>query len=68
MTNKKKTKKVNQLKLKECEEILVRLAGQTENKYYQHVLNHYRNLIPSHEYAIELGKIKSDDNASLPSI
>lgn len=68
MTDKKRTKKVNQLKLKECEEILARLVGQIENKYYQDVLAHYRKLIPSHEYAIELGKIKSDNSASLQSI
>lgn len=38
-------KKVNKLKKQECESILNRLANQTENKYYQHVLKHYNNLI-----------------------
>lgn len=63
MNNKKK---VNRLNLKECEHILSRLAGQTENKYYQHVLQQYRKLMPSHEYAFELNKIKNDNNATLP--
>jgi len=68
MTDKKKTKKVNQLTLQECKAILDRLAGQTENKYYQHVLNQYRKLIPSHEYAFELNKIKDTKDATLPPI
>jgi hypothetical protein len=62
----KKKKKVNQLTIKECEAILKRLAGQTECKYYQHVLQHYRSLLPPHYIAIELTKIPSDNNATLP--
>ena len=64
MTEKKK--KVNQLNIKECEAILNRLAGQTECEYYQHVLNHYRKLLPSHSMAIELSNVPSDNNTTLP--
>lgn len=60
MSEIKKKKKVNQLTIKECEAILIRLAGQTECKYYQHVLEHYRKLLPPHSAAIELGKIPSN--------
>jgi len=63
-----KKKKVNQYNIKDCEVILSRLSGQTENKYYQHVLEHYRKLLPSHKSAIELNNIKSDNNATLPPI
>lgn len=65
MIENKKNKKVNQLNIKECETILHRLAGQTECKYYQHVLEHYRKLIPPHSAAIELSKIPSNNNATL---
>lgn len=64
MENKKK-KKVNHLTIKECESILEKLRGQTENKYYQHVLEHYRSLLPSHKYASYLNKISSDTQATL---
>lgn len=66
MSENKKKKKVNQLNIKECEAILARLAGQIECKYYQHVLSHYRSLIPSHASAIELSNVPSDNNATLP--
>ncbi len=66
MKENKKKKKVNQLTVKECEAILARLTGQTECKYYQHVLNHYRKLLPSHAMAIELSNVPSDNNATLP--
>jgi hypothetical protein len=56
----KKKKKVNHLTIKECEAILSRLASQTECKYYQHVLEHYRKLLPPHSAAIELGKMPSN--------
>lgn len=68
MSEKKKTKKVNQLNIKECEEILARLYNQIENKYYQDVLSQYRKLIPAHRYAIELGKIKDSKDATMPII
>lgn len=60
MSEIKKKKKVNQLTIKECEAILERLAGQIECKYYQHVLEHYRRLLPPHSAAIELAKIPSN--------
>lgn len=60
MSEIKKKKKINQLTTKECEAILERLAGQTECKYYQHVLEHYRRLLPPHSAAIELAKIPSN--------
>jgi hypothetical protein len=66
VTENKKKKKVNQLTIKECEAILTRLAGQAECKYYQHVLTHYRRLLPSHSMAIELSNVPSDNNATLP--
>lgn len=66
MSEIKKKKKVNQLTIKECEAILERLAGQTECKYYQHVLEHYKKLLPPFSASIELGKIPSDNNATLP--
>jgi len=68
MTSKKKTKKVNQLKLEECKAILDRLVGQTENKYYLHVLEQYRKLMPSYRDAVELGKIPSNNDATLPPV
>lgn len=66
MTENKKKKKVNQLNIQECEAILRKLAGQTECKYYQHVLEHYKKLLPPFSASIELGKISSDNNATLP--
>jgi len=66
--NKRAKKKINQLKLQECKAILDRLVGQTENKYYQHVLEQYRRLMLSHEYAFELNKIKNDNRATLPPV
>lgn len=60
MSEDKKKKKVNQLSIKECEAILQRLAGQIECKYYQHVLEQYRRLLPPHSAAIELAKIPSN--------
>jgi hypothetical protein len=62
----KKKKKVNQLTIKECEAILQRLAGQVECKYYQHILEHYRRLLPPHSAAFELVKIPNDGCATLP--
>lgn len=53
---KKKNKKVNHLKLKQCEEILQKLQNQKESHYYQHVLYRYQSLMPSHRDAIALSK------------
>lgn len=60
MSEVKKKKKVNQLTVKECEAILEGLAGQIENKYYQHVLEQYRRLLPPHSAAFELAKIPTN--------
>lgn len=60
MSEIKKKKKVNQLTIKECEAILEKLVGQNESKYFQHVLEHYRRLLPPHSAAIELAKIPSN--------
>lgn len=49
--DKKKNKKVNRLKLKECEAILQKLSNQKESHYYQHVLVQYRKLMPAHRDA-----------------
>lgn len=38
MTDKKKKKKVNNLNLQECKDIIIKLNGQNENKYYQEVV------------------------------
>lgn len=56
---KKKTarKKINQLSIKECEAIIARLNKDRESLYYNHVLNHYRSLLPDMRSAVELGKI-----------
>jgi hypothetical protein len=66
VTEIKKNKKVNHLTVQECESILKRLAGQVENRYYQHVLEHYRKLLPPHYAAVELNKIPNDGYATLP--
>jgi len=47
-------KKVNKLKLHECEEILKKLDNQRDSLYYNHVLEQYRRLIPSHSNAVIL--------------
>lgn len=51
--------------MKECEEILNRLAGQKDSKYYTDVLYQYRRLLPPHSIAFELSKIPNDSNATL---
>lgn len=53
---KKKNKKVNHLKLKQCEEILQKLQNQKESHYYQHVLYRYQSLMPYHRDAFVLSK------------
>jgi hypothetical protein len=63
----KKNKKVNQLKLIECEEILKRLQNQKDSLYYIHVLNRYRSLIPSFKDSVTLGKITSLSGAQFSS-
>jgi hypothetical protein len=65
----KKNKKVNQLKLIECEEILKRLQNQNQKDslYYIHVLNRYRSLIPSFKDSVTLSKITSLSGALFSS-
>lgn len=60
MTQKKKNKKVNHLNIKECEEILARLKGQENSLYFQHVLHHYRLLLPNMGSATVLSKVQAD--------
>ena len=64
---KKKNKKVNHLKLKECEEILQKLQNQKESRYYNHVLQRYRILMPAHQDAIILSKTGPVSSASFAS-
>lgn len=47
---KKKIKKVNQLSLKECEEIINRLGGQIQCEYAQQVLERQKQLIVKKEF------------------
>lgn len=54
--DKKKNKKVNHLKLSECEAILQKLDNQKESHYYQHVLKRYQSLMPAHRDAVILSK------------
>ncbi len=60
MTKKQKKKKVNHLNIKECEEILARLKGQENSLYFQHVLHHYRLLLPDMGSAAALSKTQAD--------
>ena len=54
---KEKNKKVNRLKLGECEEILKRIENQKDSHYYQHVLIRYRSLLPAHADAVTLSRL-----------
>lgn len=47
-------KKVNKLKLSECEDILKKLHNQRDSLYYNHVLEQYRRLIPAYSNAVVL--------------
>lgn len=42
---KKKTKKVNQLNLKECEDIIAKLGGHLQCQYVQQVLERKQQLL-----------------------
>ena len=64
---KKKNKKVNHLKLNECEQILQKLQNQKDSHYYQHVLQRYRNLMPAHQDAFILSKIGPVSSATFAS-
>jgi hypothetical protein len=52
-------KKVNQLSLKECEEILFRI-GNSSSKYYEHVLQHMVVLKQQQSHKKEIKKQKHD--------
>ena len=56
MQKKHKNKKVNNLKIEECQQILQKLIGHEQSKYYQDVLNQYRKLIPAYKNAEILSK------------
>jgi hypothetical protein len=58
MADTKKTKKVNQLKVKDCESIVSRLYNQNENKYYQEVLSQYKRLVSDKEYKDKLNQLQ----------
>jgi len=45
MAKKKKNKKVNQLSLKECEDIIAKLGGQLHCQYTQQVLERQKELV-----------------------
>lgn len=64
---KEKNKKVNHLKLNECEEILKRIQNQKDSHYYQHVLIRYRSLLPSHADAVTLSRLGSVSAATFGS-
>jgi len=47
---KKKCRKVNQLSLKECEDIIARLGGQLQCQYVQNVLERQKELIVKKQF------------------
>lgn len=47
---KKKNKKVNQLSLKECENIIAKLGGQLQCQYVQNVLERQKELIVKKQF------------------
>lgn len=57
-------KKVNKLSIKDCEDILSRLSKDKDSLYYNHVLSHYRSLLPNMGSAVELGKISIEQGKS----
>jgi len=61
---KHKNKKVNNLRLEECQQILQKLVGHEQSKYYQDVLHQYRKLIPSFKNA----KILSETTTSTDQV
>lgn len=65
---KKNLKKVNRLTIKECEAILSRLDKDKESQYYNHVLTHYRSLLPNMGSAVTLGRVSVDQGKTAPHI
>jgi len=49
MKKKSKRKKVNNLKFSECKELLEKLSGQPNSKYYHDILNRFNSLLPKQE-------------------
>lgn len=68
MSKKKKIKKINRLSIKECEELLAKLSKNKESLYYNHILQHYRRLLPDMGSAIELGKLSVEDGKTAKHI
>jgi hypothetical protein len=50
MAEKKKSKKVNHLTLKECEDIIVKLGGQLQCQYVQKVLERQQQLLVKKQF------------------
>jgi len=50
MAKKKNNKKVNQLSLKECEDIIAKLGGQLQCQYVQQVLDRQKELIVKKQF------------------
>lgn len=50
MPEKKKKKKVNNLNLKECEDIIKKVGGMAECAYVQHVMDQYNVLLAKSEF------------------
>jgi len=50
MAKKKNNKKVNQLSLKECEDIIAKLGGQMQCQYVQQVLERQKELIVKKQF------------------
>ena len=50
MAKKKNNKKVNQLSLKECEDIIAKLGGQLQCQYVNCVLERQKELIAKKEF------------------
>lgn len=65
---KKRIKKVNKLSIKECEALLDKLSKDRESLYYNHILQHYRRLLPDMGSAVELGKLSVEDGKTAKHI
>lgn len=50
MAKKKNNKKVNQLSLKECEDIIAKLGGQLQCQYVQQVLERQKELVVKQQF------------------
>lgn len=61
MSKKKSIRKVNKLTIKECEVLLEKLCKDKESLHYNHILQHYRRLLPSMGSAVELSKVSVEE-------